>query len=207
MKKTTIHIVRHGQSHGNVDPRTSGPDPGLTEEGKGQVKKRAETLAQEKFDIIYTSHLLRARETAEILKGEREVEINVFPQLEERGFGDLFDRPDVVEQLATFDKIQETLTDEQRWEYKYIPSMETEKDALRRFLSAIQTIVQVHKGKNVLVIGHGNLIRCLLVHLGKATFVELPHSSFENAGYLRLVHAREVLVLEEVIGLKKKEVL
>ena len=64
-----IILVRHGQSTSNVDPQVGGwQDPGLTPLGKRQARAIANRLL-ELLDgrevVIYSSHLRRARETAE----------------------------------------------------------------------------------------------------------------------------------------------
>ena len=62
-------LVRHGQSHSNIDPEVGGwQDPGLTILGREQaeaVASRLGKLLEKRKVTVYSSHLKRALETAE----------------------------------------------------------------------------------------------------------------------------------------------
>src|SRR5438128_9567662 len=64
-------LVRHGEGRANVDGVIAGLSgcEGLTEPGRGQVRALAERWAQTGFgpDVLVSSPVRRARETAEIL--------------------------------------------------------------------------------------------------------------------------------------------
>jgi broad specificity phosphatase PhoE len=64
-----ILLARHGQTDDNVPPaRIQGwRDPPLNERGREQARELAEAVAGERLAALYTSHLRRARETAEIV--------------------------------------------------------------------------------------------------------------------------------------------
>jgi len=64
---TTLYILRHAQTHGNIR-NVFGGDPGLTDEGKQQVKDVVGKLPLKDISAIYSSKLRRAVETAEIVK-------------------------------------------------------------------------------------------------------------------------------------------
>lgn len=62
--KTTLLIVRHGESLGNRDERFLGhTDLGLSELGHRQAVALAETLKERRIDVVYSSDLCRARQT------------------------------------------------------------------------------------------------------------------------------------------------
>ncbi len=62
---TTVVLLRHGQSLGNIYSVFLGhTDLGLTDLGRRQAEKAAVYLDRYKFDAIYTSDLLRTTETA-----------------------------------------------------------------------------------------------------------------------------------------------
>lgn len=76
-----IYIVRHGQTDYNVEGRYAGRiDVELNETGKNQAKQIYEKLEDIKFDIVFSSPLKRAYDTAktitnkEIIKDERLIE-------------------------------------------------------------------------------------------------------------------------------------
>ena len=67
-----LYIVRHGETQWNKARKIQGQvDIPLNEFGRTLAKKTAKGLADINFDLCYTSPLIRARETAElILAGE-----------------------------------------------------------------------------------------------------------------------------------------
>lgn len=68
MKPTVILLIRHGEV-ANPEEVVYGRLPGfpLNEEGRRQIRAVAARLAEEPLEAIYTSPMLRARQTAEIL--------------------------------------------------------------------------------------------------------------------------------------------
>jgi broad specificity phosphatase PhoE len=68
---TTIVLVRHGETDWNRERRFQGhADPPLNDAGRAQALDCADELRAETFAAVYTSPLLRARETAAILAHE-----------------------------------------------------------------------------------------------------------------------------------------
>ena len=69
MTDPTLYLLRHGESVANAKRVFASLriDPPLSEAGIQQAAAQAETLKDIKFSAIYTSHLLRARQTAEIV--------------------------------------------------------------------------------------------------------------------------------------------
>nr|MBP6858973.1 class I tRNA ligase family protein [Candidatus Paceibacterota bacterium] len=69
--KNTYHVIRHGEAENNVQGTLSGVAENphhLTEKGRKQVEKTAESLIGKKFDLIFVSPFVRTQETAGILK-------------------------------------------------------------------------------------------------------------------------------------------
>ena len=62
----TILLLRHGQTDWNLEPaRCLGwAEVGLNETGRAQARECARALAGRGLELIVTSHLLRARQTA-----------------------------------------------------------------------------------------------------------------------------------------------
>jgi broad specificity phosphatase PhoE len=88
----TFVFVRHGESVGNVESRWQGQsDYVLTEKGRAQARALAQRWKSEgvKFDLIISSPLVRARETAEILGTALNAPVELDPILMERHIGEM----------------------------------------------------------------------------------------------------------------------
>lgn len=88
----TFVFVRHGESVGNVESRWQGQsDYVLTERGRAQARALAQRWGSEgvKFDLIISSPLVRARETAEILGSALNATVQLDPILMERHIGEM----------------------------------------------------------------------------------------------------------------------
>lgn len=83
-----IFLVRHGETEWNRQRRLQGrTDIPLNDAGLAEARKAAKALRDVNFDRIFTSPLQRARKTAEILRGSREIPITAEPLLIEVSFG------------------------------------------------------------------------------------------------------------------------
>jgi probable phosphoglycerate mutase len=69
MRGTRIYLVRHGETHWNLTHRFQGrKDVPLNQEGKDQARALALTLKDVPLVAIYSSPLVRATETARVIK-------------------------------------------------------------------------------------------------------------------------------------------
>ncbi|MCL5730069.1 MAG: histidine phosphatase family protein [Candidatus Pacearchaeota archaeon] len=62
-----IIFVRHGEAEFNVNPIKENDNKGLTKRGKEQAKHLGNKLKEQNISEIYTSSLLRAKQTGEII--------------------------------------------------------------------------------------------------------------------------------------------
>lgn len=84
-----IYLIRHGETDYNKVRRLQGvTDIPLNARGIELAEKTAEGMKAIHFDRIYTSPLIRARKTAEIIRGDRDIEIIPTDGLREISFGD-----------------------------------------------------------------------------------------------------------------------
>jgi broad specificity phosphatase PhoE len=83
---TTLLLVRHGETDWNRDGRWQGhSETHLNDVGREQARTVAAEL--DNVDVVYSSDLTRARETAEIIAESLGLEVRVDPRLRERSFG------------------------------------------------------------------------------------------------------------------------
>ena len=86
---TRLYIVRHGETDWNKKRRVQGhSDIPLNEYGIHLAKETAEGLKDTRFDVAYTSPLKRARQTAQIILGERKIPLYEEERVKEMGFGE-----------------------------------------------------------------------------------------------------------------------
>ena len=84
-----ITTIRHGETDWNRERKPQGSrDIALNEAGIMQAEKLAVRLAHEPCEIIYTSDLVRAKKTAEIINTHHNVELIASPRLRESSFGE-----------------------------------------------------------------------------------------------------------------------
>lgn len=84
-----IYLIRHGETDWNKEKKLQGvTDIPLNAYGIELAEKTAEGLKDVPFDRIYTSPLIRAKKTAEIIRGNRPIDLVVKEELKEISFGD-----------------------------------------------------------------------------------------------------------------------
>ena len=166
-----IDFVRHGQTHLNKAGIANGRtmDDSLNEEGIEQAKK---TLAEisNNYTEIYSSDLLRAKQTAEILNQKLKLTIKYDKRLVERNMGSLTGKSwkEIGLEISEIDKNQE---------YDYRPyGGESAEDVRKRLFSFIDEIIKNKKDQKILVVTHGGIIR-LLHHLLNKTSETIHNAS------------------------------
>ncbi len=162
-------LIRHGQSEWNaLNQFTGWKDPGLTSKGIEEAKSAGKIIYNLKinFDLVFTSALIRAQNTAEIILKEINQSLTTIKDqaLNERNYGD----------LAGLNKndARKRWGDEQVhiWRRSYDippPGGESLKDTGERVLPFFMKEILPHvcEGKNVLVAAHGNSLRSLIKFL------------------------------------------
>jgi len=145
-----FYLIRHGSTCWNKEKRAQGHSQNpLDEEGVQQAVALADRLNEEKWDHIYSSDLLRARQTAEILADRLGVEtIRYDVRLRERSGG----------------RIEGTTVEERilKWGAKWSEldlGIETPEACMARGSACIREIAEVHRDGNILIVSHGALLR------------------------------------------------
>lgn len=150
---TTIGFVRHGVTAWNKEGRAQGTtDVPLDDEGIEMAEHAANRIQYEEWDVIYTSPLIRAKKTAEII-AEKQPEIDFFvdKRLGEIGGG-------IIEGTTEEERVAKWGTD---WRNQAM-GFEPEDVIISRGMSFIEDVKQVHPGKRVLVVSHGGFISRLI---------------------------------------------
>lgn len=161
-------IVRHGQSLWNLANKFTGwVDIDLSEKGIKEAKKAGEKLKGMKFDYAFTSALIRAQRTLDIILkgiGQSDLKVEKDKALNERMYGDL-QGLDKDETRAKFGEEQVKI-----WRRSYDippPKGEALKDTAERVLPYYHQHIEplLKQGKNVIISAHGNSLRALIMYL------------------------------------------
>ncbi|MDR1704023.1 MAG: histidine phosphatase family protein [Clostridiales bacterium] len=156
-----LYVARHGESEYNVQKRFSGSiDIPLNERGFAQAGELAEKLKEVKLDVIVSSSLLRARQTADTINKYHNLPINIRKEFVERNFG-------VFEGL-TWDEGRERYPDDwPRFEAMGLdddpPNGETVYQVNDRVRPALDELLERYPDKNVLLVCHGFTARIIHV--------------------------------------------
>jgi probable phosphoglycerate mutase len=91
-RATSVFLVRHGESLGNVTPGLArSADPPLTERGRSQASRAAGALTALGIDAVLSSPLRRARETAAAIGAAAGITVEPVDGFQEVDMGDLSD--------------------------------------------------------------------------------------------------------------------
>lgn len=184
----TFYIIRHGQTEWNLKKIIQGhKDSPLTEIGVKAAEQHAKKLKNIKFDAVFSSDTLRAKQTADIITLKRNIAVKTTQLLRERSFGkyegrnlDIFTN-ELKAMVAKF----EELSDKEKKMHKY-PTMESDEEIIGRFITFLREIAVAYPGKTVLVISHSVIISALLIHLGYIKYRENPTYFFPHDSYVIL---------------------
>lgn len=193
MKNTSkIYLVRHGQDTDNVAGILNGRrDTELTNLGREQAKQVAEKLRDNDVQIIYTSPLKRAYETAMIIAEELRIdEIIADKHLIERDFGILTGKP-----VADIPKYTNKILQTDRINYFLeIEGAEDFPALFERGKKILQEIRDRHPDKSVLIVTHGDIGKMIRAAYHEWIWEEgLKTPYFDNTSVLELSDKQDIV--------------
>ncbi|WP_167139155.1 histidine phosphatase family protein [Diaminobutyricimonas sp. TR449] len=154
----TIALIRHGQTDWNAAGRMQGrSDIVLNDTGRQQARDAVAVLtdaelAGAEWEVIVSSPLQRARETAAIIADGLGIELGkTYELLVERDYGE--------GEGLTMNEILE------RWPDREYPGLEPLDSVVARGRAALDEIADEYAGRNVVIVCHGTLIRYTLASL------------------------------------------
>ena len=160
---TELWLIRHGQTDWNLEGRFIGQtDLPMNPTGFAQVEELAAGLDGRCFSAVYSSDLLRARQTAGILSRRLSLPVHYDPRLREISQGDwegeVFEKiteryPQVITALQT-DPL-----------HARPPGGETLAELDARLRAALDDIAASHPNERVLVVSHGLALAVVLAHV------------------------------------------
>ena len=176
-KNNFLVLVRHGQSEWNEKNLFTGwKNPTLTEQGVEEARKAGSKIKSINldFDLHFTSELLRAQITGEIIQREIDQQIKTIKNiaLNERDYGDLSG--------LNKDEARKKWGEEQvhLWRRSYDtppPGGESLKDTSDRVIPYFKKTIkpELEMKKNILITAHGNSLRALIKNIEDITAADI----------------------------------
>jgi len=167
-------LIRHGETDWNMQGRWQGhTDIALNAIGQTQAQRLAERLRDEdvRFDMIYSSDLKRAWETASILGATLDLVPQPLPELREIDVGGwsglthaevLARDPDLVARLESGEDVRRGGTGERF------------ADLYRRVVGAAERLAAERRDGRLMLVTHGGPVRALLLHAARDKADALP---------------------------------
>jgi glucosyl-3-phosphoglycerate phosphatase len=153
---TTLLLARHGETDWNRDGRWQGlSDTRLNDRGREQARELAGQI--DGVDVVYSSDLARARETADIVAERLGLEVRLDQRLRERGFGEWegLNSGEIEERFAEAHRLWKA------GEGVGAENAEPFDKFAARIHDFLDEILERHPGESVLVISHGGSIRVI----------------------------------------------
>ncbi len=157
MEKTTILLVRHGETVDNARQIMQGQTQGeLNQQGREQALQVAERLSAEPIDAVVASDLHRAIQTAEIIAEPHGLPVETTPLLRERDWGSFTGRfiPDLRGEVWPDD-------------------IESEEALLLRAQEFLKKMTATYEGKRVVAVGHGIINKAILAVYASCSMKEV----------------------------------
>ena len=182
-----LYIMRHGRTDWNDRHKLQGStDIPLNAEGRRMAEEAAAACRDVELDLCYSSPLIRARETAEIVLRGRDIPILTDDRLREMGFGEYeglensFSIPDCPVNVI-FQAPE-----------KYVRSVggaETFEELFARTGAFLREVIDplMEQGKNVLIVGHGAMNLSIISRIRGLPISEFWSVGIENCKLIRLI--------------------
>ena len=166
---TILYLVRHGETVDNASQTMQGQTQGeLNERGVLQARELSEEWSDKAIDVVISSDLKRAIDTAAIIAAPHGLEVVTTPLLRERDWGDFTGRyiPDLKNE-------------------PWPDNVETLENLLSRAGEFITYVRETFPGKKVLAVGHGIINKAVQAVYYHKSMSEVPKMS--NAEVRELV--------------------
>lgn len=149
---TRIGFIRHGTTAWNTEKRAQGhADILLDENGLYEAGKLAKRMVSEHWDVIYSSDLQRAKQTAEAIGKYRHMQVHLDERLRERNGGQ-------IEGTTEAERLSKWGADWRELEL----GMENAGSVVERGTSFLEEVIRKHPDENILIVTHGAFIKYLL---------------------------------------------
>ncbi|MDD5145257.1 MAG: 2,3-diphosphoglycerate-dependent phosphoglycerate mutase [Candidatus Pacebacteria bacterium] len=181
-------LLRHFKSQWNLENRFTGwTDVPLCKEGVESAPDISKKLANEKIDVVYTSPLIRNRETVSLVLenlGKKDLPVVIDKALNERNYGKL--------QGLNKDETKKKFGEEQvrLWRRSWDqapPEGESLKEVFNRVVPFYRKHIEkdLRAGKNVLVVASHNSLRAIIKYVDKISDKDIISAEMESGGMIK----------------------
>ena len=173
-----VVLVRHAETEWNRSARYQGCiDTHLSQVGRDQASALAERLRETGLAAVYSSHMARAVETAEVIAQPRGL-----PLLQDRAFAEVCHG---TWEGLTVEEVEERFPElvairRRSPEHAVAPDGESLFQVRTRALQSFARLLQRHEGESLLIVAHDAPIKMILldaVGLGPESFWKLRFTS------------------------------
>ena len=203
-----LYLVRHGETDWNVKGLVQGQiDIPLNKKGETQAKELAKKLRLVKFAAVFSSDLLRAKRTAQIIAMEKKLTAVAKQVLRERDFGEFEGRPGPW--LESWRKmlavgIEDLVEGEKKELLKFHQGVESDEELMGRFIPFLREVALAYPGKNVLIVTHGSVLRTFLIKIGYfKNQLESFKATIKNGSYIKILSDGVDFFVKETEGIER----
>jgi broad specificity phosphatase PhoE len=187
-----IFVVRHGQDVDNAALILNGHrDKPLTDLGRKQAQIVGEKLIEHNIQVVYSSPLKRAFQTAQIIARKLGIKNVVkYPNLIERDYGILTGKP-----LSDIPKFATEILKTDRIDY-FLNAKDAEDfpTAYNRAKNTLEDIKAKNPNQNVLIVTHSDMAKMLRAAYHNWDWVDGLKTPFiENTGILELTPNKDIV--------------
>jgi broad specificity phosphatase PhoE len=192
-----IYLIRHGQTTGDVEDRYGGSyDDELSDKGKAQAHELANKIGSSGIQIFFCSPMIRAQQTAKILKTKLNCEIKTIENLKERNKNGVLSGMTKDEAKIKYPKLAEELKDYRN----QIQGAESQEDFVERIKKTFKEITSNVDYSTIGIVAHGGPIwavfRNILNDSGIVDIADCAYAVLDKEG--------QKLVLERLDGIEYK---
>ena len=154
---TRICFVRHGETDWNIERRMQGHiDLPLNAKGEEQAQALGRFFSGQQADALYSSDLLRARQTAQPIADALQRPMNVTVALREQHFGRCEGK--VFAEIAALNPDDAQALISRDPDYATPGGGESRRQHEARILGCIADLVSAHSGQTLVVVTHGGVL-------------------------------------------------
>jgi 2,3-bisphosphoglycerate-dependent phosphoglycerate mutase len=176
---TVLYAVRHGETEWNsVEKQQGHLNSPLTENGIRQAQLLADGLAKRNIDVLFSSDLGRALQTAEIIAKRLSLDIYTDARLRERHLGIMqsLTRKEFEERYPA-----EALKFNSNDPDYVLPGGESSRQLFNRCIACAEEIAGNNAGKGILIVGHGGVLKSFFHKATNTPLAEPRRYSLFNA--------------------------